>query len=102
MAWTPDDVQNIGERHRRYLEDTFARWQRAKKDTEQKSRQYQRECCWCFYRGGLTGAAFTEWSCRSCEKPQVMHPNTAVPALCNVCADYLSACVHCGGAREWA
>ena len=41
-------------------------------------------------RGGISGQAFTEYTCLMCELPR-MHPNTAVPVLCQACEGELLA-----------
>jgi len=101
MPWTSETVQSIGRSRALHFEDYLRRGERAREDAQKHQRIASRECRYCYYVShDLAGQAFTEWQCMSCVETQ-MHSNTAVPKLCDKCADNLEACVRCGGSREW-
>jgi len=67
-------------------------------DPNKTQRLAERACTVCFYlrRGGLSGQAFTAWSCLNCEQLQPEWHNTAHPRLCEGCAKKLNCCQKCG------
>jgi len=98
---TADNVEHIAESREAYFDERLRNAENAKTDTKRDRRIAMRECKWCFYFGHMmAGQAFTEYTCAGCGERK-MHSNTAVPKLCEECADRLDACRCCGGAREW-
>lgn len=101
MSWDADTVRSIGRSRELHFADYLRRGAKAKTDKQRKQRVAVRECRFCFYVSrGMAGQAFTKYDCMACGTPCV-HSNTAVPKLCESCADELGACVRCGGLREW-
>lgn len=92
-------VQSATERNLAYIAETERRVADCHADADREARLKARECRWCWYRSGFAGQAFTEWTCWSCGKEDC-HANTAVPRLCNECADRLGLCVRCCADRE--
>jgi hypothetical protein len=68
-------------------------------DPRLKNRLARHECKACYYEVRLAGQAFTRYECQQCSKP-AMHHNTAVPRLCDNCADKGVLCARCGKARD--
>jgi hypothetical protein len=92
-------VQSATERARAYIAETERRVEDSRTDACREARLKARECRWCFYRSSFAGQAFTDWNCWSCGKED-SHANTAVPRLCDTCADKLGLCVRCCADRE--
>lgn len=54
------------------------------------------ECIECQEKGPfVAGQAFTEYTCTICGKKKVWH-NTAVPKVCDECAQKFGLCQTCG------
>jgi hypothetical protein len=101
MTWTAKDIASTGESRQLHFRDALKRYELARTDGKHDQRVAMRECRFCFYFGhGMAGQAFTEYTCKGCDTEQ-MHPNTAVPKLCDECTDAMGACRRCGGTREW-
>ena len=101
MSWDAKTVEAIGRSRQLYFLDYQRRAERALVDGSRDQRKALRECRFCFYvSSGMAGQAFTSFHCGACGN-EAHHPNTAVPKLCEMCADKLGACVRCGGEREW-
>lgn len=100
--WTQQDVADHTESRALHFRQKVMSITDAIGDTKREQRAAMRLCRWCFYFGrGLAGQAFTAYTCRGCAEER-QHPNTSVPLLCDGCADRLTACRKCGGAREWS
>lgn len=82
-------------RHR--IDLVVSRALRAAMDPEMPARHAAGECSACFYLPStrLVGQAFTEWTCKHCEKPQPAWPNTGHPHLCLECAHRYGLCRTC-------
>lgn len=101
MRHDKETVTALGESRKLHFQDWLRRQEQAQTDAKKKIRRAVRECKWCFYvNWGMSGQAFTAFICEACAE-ESNHPNTAVPKLCNACADKLGACVRCCGSREW-
>jgi hypothetical protein len=92
-------VQSATERARAYIAETERHTEERRADTRREQRLAERECRWCFYRSTMAGQGFTDWTCWSCGAAGY-HANTAVPRLCDTCADKLGLCVRCCADRE--
>lgn len=46
----------------------------------------------------VAGQALTEWRCKICKKVDI-HSNTAIPELCDKCANATNRCEQCGGIK---
>ena len=92
-------VQSTTERHLAYIAETERRTEECRTDSRREARQKDRECRWCFYRSGMAGQAFTDWTCWSCGKED-QSSTTSHPRLCVECADKLGLCERCCADRE--
>lgn len=65
------------------------------------SRKLVMECRGCFYlnSGRLAGQAFSKYRCGICAEEREW-PNTAVPMICETCADGVDLCQRCAGVRN--
>jgi len=89
------DVQTATERAKVHIDEAAHRAERLLSDPDTKARREAVECRWCFYgRNGMSGQAFTEWTCGACGE-KASHPNTRVPRLCAACAKELHLCRQC-------
>jgi hypothetical protein len=66
-----------------------------KHDEEKDRRILLSECPYCFYGVFMAGQAFTDFSCKICDKAE-RHFNTNIPIICNECATKYNLCIQCG------
>ena len=64
-------------------------------DNDQADRLERQECIRCFYKGVIAGSAFTNYTCKCCNKEFSYHC-TAIPDFCPQCARDNNICQRCG------
>lgn len=53
--------------------------------------------CMIEWSSKCAGQVFTKWTCKICGKEEI-HPNTAVPKVCDDCSKKYHVCTDCGSA----
>jgi len=99
MAFNRATLTAATAQSKRRVEDTLARAERIKNDTDKAERLEAQLCKACFYFTGIGGAAMTARECAGCGEDQ-LYGSTNTDALCMSCASEHSLCKHCGGDLE--
>ena len=102
MPWSVNDTtlataknDELRVRMRRQVE-------RCASDRHVEKRQAYHECKACYYYrrpSHIAGRAMTPFICAHCSQA-FTYTSTAVPKLCQQCADRFKACRMCGGLRD--
>jgi hypothetical protein len=82
---------------KRQLTDFITISDKMTSDAEKENRLKSFKCRYDFYqRGGIAGAAMTEYNCELCNSNQIWN-NTNSPRVCEKCAEEFQICVRCSG-----